>query len=139
MEYRGMEIGDGSPDEVFGRRLCEQALAEGAQDVLDLEGVTLDAVCGAVFCWDTYLIMDLRWLLKKSGYDGCAQVIDDWYGYTYGGDDGDPEDYDCVLCGRHFEGVWGNDPWPLAGSGYCCPDCNVRVVRARLARMMEVE
>lgn len=123
-------------DALYGRLLYEEAVREGAQDVLDFgDGTPLDQVCDAVFRWDTYLIVDLGNLLRSRGFEGCAAVIDEWYDAVHGDGDGDPEDFDCVLCGRHVEGVWGNDPWPLAERGYCCGGCNDRVVEARLANI----
>lgn len=37
----------------------------------------------------------------------------------------------CVLCKKKFVG-WGNNPAPLAKSGKCCDNCNVKVIIARL-------
>jgi hypothetical protein len=37
----------------------------------------------------------------------------------------------CVICGKKFEG-YGNNPWPLSNKGYCCNECNNKVIAQRL-------
>lgn len=42
-------------------------------------------------------------------------------------------EYTCCLCGAVHEG-YGNNPYPLKEDGECCPDCNMKVISARLKR-----
>lgn len=42
-------------------------------------------------------------------------------------------EYTCCLCGAVHEGC-GNNPYPLKEEGECCPDCNMKVISARLKR-----
>lgn len=42
-------------------------------------------------------------------------------------------EYTCCLCGAVHEG-YGNNPYPLKEEGECCPDCNMKVISARLKR-----
>ena len=44
----------------------------------------------------------------------------------------------CCLCGKKYEG-FGNNPYPLAEEGYCCDECNEKVIEARLLQLIEKE
>ena len=39
----------------------------------------------------------------------------------------------CIICGKGIAG-FGNNPWPLADSGKCCDQCNMKVIEARLSK-----
>lgn len=42
-------------------------------------------------------------------------------------------EYTYCLCGTVHEG-YGNNPYPLKEDGECCPDCNLKVISARVKR-----
>lgn len=43
----------------------------------------------------------------------------------------------CCICGQGI-GSYGNNPWPVKGSGECCDLCNMTVVlQARIKQMDE--
>lgn len=45
----------------------------------------------------------------------------------------------CCICGKEIIG-FGNNPWPVKDSGYCCDECNSTVViRARIEMLVKGE
>ena len=45
----------------------------------------------------------------------------------------------CCICGKEIVG-FGNNPWPVKDSGYCCDECNSRVViQARIEMLIKGE
>ena len=45
----------------------------------------------------------------------------------------------CCICGKEIIG-FGNSPWPIKNSGYCCDKCNSTIViQARLKILAEGE
>lgn len=42
-------------------------------------------------------------------------------------------EYTCCLCGTVHDG-YGNNPYPLKEDGECSPDCNLKVISARVKR-----
>jgi len=41
----------------------------------------------------------------------------------------------CCICKKEFKG-YGNNAQPLA-NGFCCDDCNIKVVLTRLSKLTE--
>ena len=42
----------------------------------------------------------------------------------------------CCICGKEIIG-FGNNPWPIKDSGYCCDECNSEfVLQARIEMLV---
>lgn len=43
--------------------------------------------------------------------------------------EGNKPEFDCCICGKHIQGEFGNNPWPIYEMSLeCCDECNRNVV-----------